>query len=177
MIQPDRDCKFTLLHKKGAERIGDAMTVGTKWGFLKCVGLESQVLEDAGGAVQEVISSGRGTIWRLRCQCGNEVETDFARFPGRKKMRSCGMEGCPYTKEADGGGGNGGEGEYKPMGRPMKPGGRKAPMMLYVSLDMMAELGALARRQGVSLSELVREILGEWMKDRGERVRKKGEQS
>ena len=79
MIQPDRDCKFTLLHKKGAERIGDAMTVGTKWGFLECVGLESQVLEDAGGAVQEVISSGRGTIWRLRCKCGNEVETDFRR--------------------------------------------------------------------------------------------------
>lgn len=136
----------------GAERvIYNYMVPGTKWGFLECVGVESRHLEDAGGAVQEVIGRGPGVIWRLRCRCGEEFEVVSGEFPGRKKMRNCGREGCEY--------GDGGEGESRVLGRPRKPGGRKGPVVLYLELEVVERLRKAARQQGVSVSEMVRGVL------------------
>lgn len=128
------------------------MMIGTKWGFLECVGIKTKVMEDAGGAVQETTSRGSEAIWQLRCACGHEFEMDAVKFPGKKNMRSCGRKGCEF--EGKGGAGAPG-GEVKRLGRPVKTEGRKSAVSLYLPIQLMAELDVRAERAGTSLSELV----------------------
>lgn len=127
------------------------MSVGTSWGFLECVELKRKVIESAGGAVQEITTRGsRGLVWVLRCKCGYEFEVDATEFPGRTKMRSCGRKGCtavdsPADFVATGNG----------LGRPRTAGGRKSAISLYLPIWLTAELDERAKKEGVSLSEMV----------------------
>lgn len=125
------------------------MMIGTKWGFLECVGIKTKVTEDAGGAVQETTNRGSEAIWQLQCACGHEFEMDAAKFPGKKIMRSCGRKGCEF------GGKGGQDGEVKRLGRPVKLEGRKAAVSVYLPIAQLEWLDGQARERGVGLSEVV----------------------
>lgn len=142
------------------------MMIGTKWGFLECVGIKTKVMEDAGGAVQETNSRGSEAIWQLQCACGHEFEMDAAKFPGKKVMRSCGRKGCEFGQ---GGGQAGQGGEVKRLGRPVKTEGRKAAVSVYLPIAQLEWLDGKAKERGVGLSEVVSGLVGKGMGMEGER--------
>lgn len=98
-------------------------------------------------------------MMRLLCNCGHEfsIETDL--FPGRRAMRDCGRQECPFAQERLEIASGRDRPRYKALGRPKADKPRRCLLTLYVNLDTVDALDALVAETNSSRSEVARSLL------------------
>lgn len=73
--------------------------VPQEWGYLTLLEIGSDPVMAVNTLTGKQYDTGETgpAWWLLRCDCGHEWKIAAHTFPGKKLLRSCGRDECPYT--------------------------------------------------------------------------------
>lgn len=88
------------------------MQLDTCWGHLRVINIEREEVqafstvrrvdesdeEFAGRAISYATGEREPPVYVLECECGATVRVLASKFPGKRRMRSCGLPECEFSK-------------------------------------------------------------------------------
>ncbi len=125
------------------------MPIGSNWGHLEVV--RAYKADAQNGAVVDL--QGGPLTWVLVCDCGRRFEIEAARFPGKRKLRSCGDPECPWSQPQQPKAAAG-----RALGRP-RNAETCAALSLYLPVAVIGMLETWGKRRGVSVGLAAAELI------------------